>query len=226
MKLLSRLLFVLLFSCISVDGIAVNKSDPFENLHIPNQIAECVASINPGVTQVQKRALKYSRMAPKDLSDWKRKIKKAAFLPRLQIGYQRKVVDGVSVDVDDSVSVTSSGVNVGPTSSGWQQDLDRNNNIEITAVWYLDELIFNRDELSISSEVRSQISSRRALLSEVTEIYFELKKALSIYYMARGAGRGSAGQLRLKIDYLIGSLDALTGGWFAEAFKWKGRRCE
>lgn len=217
-------IFLILVSSLNI--YALEKRDQYSGITVDAKIAECVASIKPDISAVQKRALEYSRLVPEDLTEWKRKAKLAAFLPRLQFGYERQATDSVNVDFDDSVSVTSAGVSVGPTDSGWGQDYNRKNNIEVTAVWYLDELIFNRDSLSVANEARAQISARRDMLGEVNEFYFELKRLVSLYLKNPGELRRKRGELRLDIERLIAKIDVYTGGWFKESFYWREARCE
>lgn len=210
----------------SAEAVSRAQERPFSDIFVPSRVAECVVKLSPTMGEMHALALKYARMSPADISRWKKNIKWSALLPRLQFDYQRRIVDGVNVDIDDSVSVTSSGVTVGPTASGWSQNMDRNNNIEIKAIWYLDELLFNREDLSISSEARSQISARRDLLGNITEDYFELKRLISIYLTKSQEAVEARGRIILEIDRLTGDLDALTGGWFSPRFKWKEVGCE
>lgn len=203
------------------------KEEMFEEmLNTPPRVAECVADIPPDAGEVFETALRYARMTTADLTRWKKNIKYSALLPSLQFGYQRIVTDNVDVRVDDSVSVTSSGVNVGPSASGYNQKVDNRNNVEVKATWYLDELLFNRDDLAISSESRAQISARKELLGEITDNYFQLKQLVSIYVAKQKTSEKLKGNLRLEIGRLTGRLDAATGGWFSQRFKWKGVRCE
>jgi len=221
-------LFIILFLFnVTVAGESYALTEKFyHNLEIPERYAECVSEWPPSIGDLNRHILKYARLRPRDLSRWKKRIKWAALLPRLQFGYERKVTDGVTVDVEDSVSVASSGVMVGPTASAWDQNLDRNNNIEVNAVWYLDELVFNRDELAISSEIRSHVVIREKMLSQSTIFYTHLKGLTALYLSKKERKIPEAGRVRLEIDRLIGELDARTGGWFGRAYRWKEFRCE
>lgn len=219
------LIFVSIFFIVhNVCTGVEERKQIFEDVAPPEKIIECVSKISPDISEVHKMALRYARLAPEDISRWKKNIKWSAALPRLQFGYERRLADAVAVGVQDSVSVTSAGSTVGPAASDMNQSFDRNNNIEVTLVWYLDELLFNRDELSISGEARSQINARREMLGEITDDYYELLRLVAIQKMRREAQRG--GVLRLEIDRLAGRIGGFTGGWFAETFNWKEARCE
>jgi len=222
--ILSILVFILQLSVIDHAYALTEKF--YNNLEIPKRFAECVSEWPPSMSELNRQVLKYARLKPRDLTQWKKRIKWAALLPRLQFGYERKVTDGVTVDVEDSVSVASSGVMVGPTASAWDQNLNRNNNIEVNAVWYLDELVFNRDELAISSEIRSQVMTREKILSQSVLFYTRLKELTALYMSKRGEDDDQLGRVRLEIDRLIGELDARSGGWFGRHYQWKEFRCE
>lgn len=202
------------------------KNVMFDDLVIDPKTAECVASIEPDISEVSRRVIESMRLDGADIDRWKKGIKYSALLPRLQFDYQRRVSDSVDVDVKDSVSVTSSGVNIGPTASAWGQDYDKDNNVTVKAIWYLDELVFNRDSLSISSEVRARAAARRDLLESVSADYFELKRLIAIYMSGKDDLGGLKGKIRIEIERLIGNIDVATNGWFRKIFRWKGGVCE
>lgn len=220
-----RLTVICILILICATSFAASKAKLYGEILVSAKVADCVADLQPTISELHALAIKYARLSPTDLTRWKKKIKYSALLPRLQFGYERKVTDSFDVDLEDSVSVTSSAVNVGPTSGGWGRGLDRNHNFEVTAVWYLDELLFNRDDLSISSEVRAQLTARRGLLGEITEDYSELKRLISIYHTKSEEANEVKGRIRFEIEKLIGRIDGMTGGWFTRRFKWKDVKC-
>lgn len=224
MKVITYIL-VLLFST-SAGAATKNLESVFDTFRIDPRVAECVATMSPDIGLVQELALKYSRINPTDISDWKKKVKKAALLPRLQFAYQRHTVNYIDLNMQDQVSVTGSGVNVGPTASDWTQRYNNDNNIEVTAVWYLDELVFNRDELAVADQARSQMSARRDLMTEVNENFYDLKKMISLYLTNGADAKPLRGNLLVEIERKVGNLNAMTGGWFSRNINWKGAKCE
>lgn len=220
--------FILIAILVIIPNILFSRDavKDFEN-YIPNSRAvSCVEKEGPGLEHISKRAFTYAGIRPQDIADWKKKIRWSAALPRLEIGYERRVVDAVAVDIDDSVSVTSSGVVVGPTASNWDKNYDRNNNVEVKLIWYLDELVFNRDSLSISSEARSLFSIRSQIISNLSALYGELKRLISIYYSKNYSLRSQEGPLKLKINSIIEEINAFTGGWFSEVYSWQDFECK
>src|SRR4029453_512401 len=84
----------------------------------------------------------------------------------------------INNSIQDSVSVSSAGVTVGPSESNFHQDQDFDRGFDIRATWHLDELVFNRDALSISAENRYRSVIRSQTLEELHQAYFERKRLL------------------------------------------------
>lgn len=179
----------------------------------------------PAVVEVQEVALRYAHMEPHHLGDWREKVKKARWLPRLQVDYGRKVINDIDVDVTDSVYVGSSGVVVGPDEGTFSQNASADQSVGVRAIWRLDELVFNRDELLISAESRSLMRERQALLAEVNRQYFrrhQLRGEIALlrenrFPLKKGEDRRHQILLKeIEITEAAAALDALTGGWFSK----------
>ncbi|MDO8494461.1 MAG: hypothetical protein Q7S68_03900 [Deltaproteobacteria bacterium] len=155
----------------------------------------------PSFDEVAKQALDYAELDPRAISRWKKNVRRAPLLPRLQAGFQRQLENNLDIQLEDNVSVTSSGVTVGPT--GTDQNLTTNNdvNFEVKAVWYLDQLLFSQEDLDISQEARYLAQERRRVLEDVRRHYFGWRQA-------------KAG---LEKEERLAALDSLTGGWFSSS---------
>lgn len=160
----------------------------------------------PDIQEVQKAALDYARIRPDELSDMKKRARLKAILPKFQAGVKRSLQNDIDISINDNVSISSSGVSVGPETSNLNQSSDSDTNIEVKAVWSLDELIFNRDVLDIAEEARYQIRERRQILSEVNKLYFA---------WAELRDKGAKPEEKYRSQELSADLDALTGGWFS-----------
>jgi len=165
----------------------------------------------PPIGEVQRVALDYARIKPEDLSDLRKRARLAALLPRLQTSVKRNVQDKIDIGINENVSVTSSGVNVGPETSQVVQNTNDETGFEVKAIWYLNELIFNRDMLDVAEEARYQMRERRALIAEVNRIYFDLERLM------QNRGEALDGTSVIRRDEMVADLDALTGGWFSRA---------
>lgn len=171
--------------------------------------------------QVAEQALRYARLEPGAIREWERKVRKAALLPRFQLGFERKVKNGVDVNVEDSVAVNSTGITIGPTQSKQVQTGDSDFNFDVKAVWYLDQLLFSRDHLDISQEARYLSLERERILSQVRQFYFQRERGLKEFQLLKQAGAPSLEKelKQLEIAEATAALDNLTGGWFSAQIK-------
>lgn len=165
----------------------------------------------PDIREVQKIALDYARIRPDELTDLKKRTRRAAALPHIQIGAKRVMQNNIDIAINDNVSVTSSGTSIGPETSDIQQDVNNDTSIEVKAVWNLNELIFNRDMLDVAEEARFQMRERRLLISEVNKLYFELERL----FHEKPISKNPLLLLKIQKNEIIANLDSLTGGWFS-----------
>lgn len=104
---------------------------------------------------------------------------------------------------------------MGPTQSNFDQNFNQGTAIDVKAVWYLNELLFNRDTLAVSSEKRDWMRERNRILQEVSEAFFTRHRLLKEL-----KSKSDPIELREKkkmvLDQVNGTLDALTGGWFSK----------
>ncbi len=186
--------------------------------------ARPAARVAPDIIEVQRAALKHNNLDGREVARWKKRARLAALLPRFQFDYgMRRKVD-VNVDVSENVYVGSSGVTVGPDDGQYSHNANSDQNIGVKAIWYLNELIFNPDQLDISRESRSLIRERQMLLAEVNKHYYERKRLAGLIdALQRGTMPPGKKMTREREIYLAqvkreeetAALDALTGGWFS-----------
>lgn len=188
-------------------------------------IAAKAPAIPPGppIQEVHKVALEYARIDAGDASKWKKRVKVAAVLPRLQFDYVSRIRNYVNVDVNDNVYVGSDNVVVGPEEGTYKESADAQQSFGVKAVWALNELIFSRDSLNVSRETLNIVRERNALLDTVNKHYFERKKLIGEITELQEKKVPQALAAKKEHELLIrrlaaekenAALDALTGGWF------------
>ncbi len=160
--------------------------------------------------QLEKAALTYAGIDPQEVRSWKSHAKWAAALPKVLVGYDQKSSAEINNTIQDSISVSSAGVTVGPPDSSLDQNNDFNRGFEVRATWDLGELVFNRDNLSISSESRSRTIVRNQVLDELHQAWFERKRLLL------NMSDSPSPTAKLKLEELEARLDSLTGGYFSQ----------
>ena len=165
-----------------------------------------VADAEPSALEVQRAALQYHRLNPEEVRRWQRDARRSPWLPRLQIGYDRNIDSKVTLSVDDNASITSRGVIVGPTLSSSDANSQDQNSYDVRAVWSLDELVYNRNQIDLNEEMRQLMRESERIAREVNRIYHG-------WLEARRRG------VVLEVFRLEGELDAMTGGWFTDQLR-------
>ncbi|QQR79819.1 MAG: hypothetical protein IPJ69_10800 [Deltaproteobacteria bacterium] len=172
-------------------------------------------SKEPTIQQVQAEAIRYLGMDTQDMDSWKSRSRWSAALPRLQASFQRDLKDLISLSSRDSVSVSGGDVTVGPTQNNFDQNFNQGTAIDIKAVWYLNELVFNKDSLAVSSEKRDWMRERNRVLQDVSEAFFTHKRLVK-ELKSKSDPLEIREKKKFMLDQVNGTLDALTGGWFSK----------
>lgn len=178
----------------------------------------------PPVSLVQKMAIEHARLEASEISSWRKRARLQALLPKLQVGYERRLRNYVNVDVTDTVYVGSSGIVQGPDDKTSASNSDIGQNVEVKAVWSFNEAIFNPDVLNVSAEARALSRDRQFVLAEVNKNYYERErlageiKDLSAELKKNPRDPELKKELfakKVSFDEATAGLDALTGGWFS-----------
>ena len=211
-----KLFLAICVSLVVLAGTAANAAVP-----------QRVVVDEPTAVEAQRAALSYHNIDNAEVRTWKKRARLAAILPRFQVGYDQNIKNYVNVDISENVYVGSSGVTVGPNDSAYKQNANTDRGFEVKAVWYLNELIFNPDQMDISREARSIMRERQMVLAEVNRHYYERKKYAGIIeriekggkpaevVTKKGTVRLDLFNARIKMEEETAALDALTGGWFS-----------
>lgn len=169
----------------------------------------------PSVKEVQQETIRYMGYDQGRIDSWDKKTKIAAALPRLQVGFQRELRDVVSLTTKDNIQIDNGDVFVGPNENHYDQNFNQGTVIGVRALWYLDQLIFNRDMLAASAEKRNWINDRNRILQQVTEAYFTRRRLIKELKRRRDPLLIRE-KKKLLLDQATAVIDADTGGWFSE----------
>ncbi|HKY63194.1 MAG TPA: hypothetical protein VJR29_07225 [bacterium] len=171
----------------------------------------------PALELLEQAALGRAGLQPDKIQRWQRNSRRAVALPRLQIGFEQSDQQNNTAIIQDSISVTSSGITIGPESNRVDQDFGNDRGFEVKAVWALDELLFNRDEIEISREARDLTLIRGRLQEELRDTYFLLKAQLW-RFQAEPSLRLDPTEV-LQAQQRAARLDSLSGGAFRRLAK-------
>ncbi len=170
----------------------------------------------PPLELLEDAALKKAGLDTVLIHRWQKNVRRAVALPRIQIGYDQDAEIQSTNVIQDSISVTSTGVSIGPASNRLDQDLGQNRGFEVKAIWALDELLFNANELDVSREARDLMLVRNRLLEELHRVYYDLKAQLLRLQLEPELTQDPFE--KLKTDQLSDRLNSLTGGAITQLF--------
>ena len=167
----------------------------------------------PDILAVQRAALAYLELEPGVANSLRVRARRSAWLPlvSVRVGHERGEDDGHG---RDQSFVSGALRNYYDSDHGQSHDF----NVDLTLAWNLGETVFNPDEVDVSRELRSVIALRDDVLDEVTQLYFERRRALDQLALVPPT-EPEAEALRLRSAELAAGIDAWTGGWFTRALR-------
>lgn len=180
----------------------------------------------PPVAEVQHQALAHARIDLDGVIDWRRRARRAAYVPRVQLDFGNRLRDYVNVNVNDNVYVGASGVVVGPQEGTSTQQQTADCSFGVRAVWELGEAVFSRAEVAASAEARSVLKERNALLEEVSRRYLLVERMPQEVALLQRLATVNPRPDKVQHEIFLrevaceesaAMLDGLTGGWFLRA---------
>ncbi len=178
---------------------------------LSHRVLSNTAQHKPSLLQLYHAVLQQNHLNDKSPQKWAKRARLAAALPRLQLGFRRQLNDTSDLGLTDKVSVSGSGVVIGPRASDFTQSVRHNFAFDVRAVWSLNELIFSPDIIMVSREARARRTERYKILQEVSKLFFSWQRLDAAVKVGR---KSKISRKRLKRDQLAAQLDALSGGWF------------
>lgn len=173
----------------------------------------------PTFSEIAREALKRERLDVNEVQNWKRKIRKAPWLPTLSVGYDRALRETNAITISDNISVSSSGVAVGPDETDRDQTLINGDTFRVRAVWDLSEVVFHRSTLAVSQEGRELSKSRTALTDYLFKVYSERREAQAQYLLLKETGNPKKVLLREKVRALSEQIDLFTDDIFSDRWR-------
>ena len=131
---------------------------------------------------------------------WKKASHLAGFLPEIRISA------GVDGNRDEHLTKYQT------RPDQWGAKTYRDFGLTIMATWKLNELIFNRDELSVQRALEDLSDSRQALVTSIIGYYFKLKKLIFLQIVSPPEDIIEQIELKLQIDEITAWLNTMSGG--------------
>jgi hypothetical protein len=175
----------------------------------------------PTCKQVQRAALEFYKLEPE-------RIRRMGVASRA-----KAIVPELEGSIDNSVGKTFTRTSDGLFPAATLRQIDRENpdgykeRVDTTtdnflwrvrAVWNLDRLVFNSEEL----DVKSLNSLEENLVREVTTLYYSRHRLIANLILSGPEEDEEIFYELLRLDEQTSTIDALTGGFFgAKAWKWE-----
>lgn len=96
----------------------------------------------------------------------------------------------------------------------YQEDTDYMNH-KVRAQWDLSKLVYNSDQMRVTSLMNSSVDKRDKLLKQVTKVYYERRKLQINMLTAPQTSVAKQLDEMLEMERLTATLNALTGGRFS-----------
>ena len=213
-------------------GVAVsgNIGSPYEpiskNPSVPSapptpvityQELEARFANEPSVQDVQKAAMRYAHIDPQEFARWRRLVKTRALAPEtFQVTVGHDTDDDTDYARGKTISLTGGTVTIGPDDEAWGHSTDNDWDYEVKMKWKLQDFIWNKEMLRVSSETADQVGLRQDILNEITKIYFDRRRLQIDMVLDSNISMEAKIKQELRLQELTAAIDALTGGYFSE----------
>lgn len=176
----------------------------------------------PDLLQVEHAALAHAQLSHDPSADWRRRSRRSAALPTLSVGVETGYLNRANVSVQDSISVNSSGVTIGPDANDYNQYATNQTMLTAKATWSLPDTIFHRQTLAVEQAIRSRFKERAQVSERVAALYFErLRLKATLMATRRNPARHPIDRVAAMaaLQKMTGELDMMTGGWFGRQIR-------
>lgn len=226
MKIASPIFVVLLSLLMQLNwSVAALRKTPAASVALAGSSEHWVAiaqADEPAILDVERAAMEHAQLADDPSRDWRKKARQSAALPTLSLSVDTGYLNRANFNVQDSISVTTSGVTVGPDSNNINQYATNQTMFTAKAVWSLPDTLFHRQTLAIEQQVRSRFNDRAKVSERISSLYYErlhLKSLLMATRKFPGRHRMDRLALMTALQKVTGELNLMTGGWFGLQLK-------
>lgn len=157
--------------------------------------------LEPTVTEVQRMAIEYANVDPRQIINWHEQARLKAFMPTLSTGVNRGAGEMYHWDSGPNPDVLQKGKDY----LDWSASLS----------WDFGDLIWSSDQTTIDSRSKLMSELRQDIMDRVTRLYFERRKAILEYSEKNRPLQSNNSEKELRVEELTALIDGLTGGEFS-----------
>jgi len=170
----------------------------------------------PSILEVQRAATDHAQIDEGEMQGWRTRASTAALLPDVGVRFRRVTEeDRQDEDKQDLIVDFNEDLVLDDVERDVRLEDDEWLEIQVDGDWHLNELVWNPDLIRISDETRDLVELREDILTTVTSLYFERRRAQVQLLLNPPSDAAERIRRELEIQELTASLDALTGGWFS-----------
>ncbi|MCB9771314.1 MAG: hypothetical protein H6754_02020 [Candidatus Omnitrophica bacterium] len=159
-------------------------------------------TIEPTIKDVQRMAIEYANVNPRQINSWHNQSRAKALFPTLSVGLSRADTDLYHWDTGANPDVLTRG----------RDYLDWSTSIS----WDFGDFVWSSDHTSIDSRSKLMSELRQDILDQVTRLYFERRRIQVELAIEKESEPNSILEKRMRVEELTALLDGLTGGKFSE----------
>jgi hypothetical protein len=166
----------------------------------------------PSAREVQRAVLKYYKLEPERISRMAKAARLKGLVPEIQAGIDNSLSNNFSNTKDGLYPVLPQ-TPTNPNPDNFKERVNGTSDSfawRINAVWALDRLVFNSEEL----DVKTLNSMEETLIREVTTQYYSRRRLLANLILNPPEDEEERFYEHLRLDEMTSTLDALTGGTF------------
>lgn len=158
----------------------------------------------PTIREVQEAVARHVQVDAGRLRSWRTRSRLAALAPNVRGEYRY-------------VGQFDQRLKTGGDAADTQQDTFGTQHRPMArADWDLNKLVFNPDELRVSSEVSSLVRLRESVVNQATKVYFERRRLQVELDLTPPSDVQGRVRKELRLQELVADLDSLTGGFFSK----------
>ena len=172
--------------------------------------------VEPTILEVQEAAAAYAHIDQGEMGGWSVRASVSSLLPRIRVQYWLRWDDDEQYDDDQSYDATADGLVLTDVDRDVRMEDDSEVRVRLQGDWELQELVFNPDLLRVSNERSDLVELREDILTTVTSLYFERRRAQIQMVLDPPANALERLRRELEVQELTAGLDAMTGGWFSQ----------
>ncbi|MCH2186577.1 hypothetical protein MK280_11970, partial [Myxococcota bacterium] len=170
-----------------------------------------VKESEPALGAIARKALERAGLEPQYWQRLRRRLHRRVWWPDVTLSAGARYDRDSFFEYDENFSYGQLN-RLNDRSRGRSRDFEG----AIVLRWPLGDWVYNPDSIDLSREGRQVVILRDTVLDEISQLYFDRRRAQLALSRFLEPEDPEAGALRLRIEELEAGLDAWTGGWFSE----------